>query len=71
MSAGFPRAAVGHMPFKGHRTCAEWGPLYEVKHFLEALAKHGNVARAARGVGQTAKWGEQQVAALARYLERR
>jgi hypothetical protein len=20
-----PRAAVGHMPFAGHRTCAEWG----------------------------------------------
>lgn len=22
---GMARAAVGHMPFPGHRTCAQWG----------------------------------------------
>jgi hypothetical protein len=22
---GVPRAAVDHMPFPGHRTCAQWG----------------------------------------------
>lgn len=69
MSVGFPRPAIGHMPFKGHRTCAEWGPEYEVRHFLEALGRHGNVARAARGVGQTVNWGEQQLITLARDLE--
>lgn len=21
-----PRATTEHMPFKGHRTCAQWGP---------------------------------------------
>lgn len=28
---GAPRAAAGHMPFPGHRTCAEWGHKREHK----------------------------------------
>jgi hypothetical protein len=25
LKRGVPRAAFGHMPFVGHRTCAQWG----------------------------------------------
>lgn len=32
MSTYGPRAAVGHMPFPGHRTCAEWGRPCSHKH---------------------------------------
>lgn len=56
------RAAVGHMPFKGHRTCAEWGPT-PIDKFMDHLAEHGDVARAAAAVGKSRQWGETIVRA--------
>lgn len=53
-----------HMPFPGHRTCAEWGPT-PIDKFMDAVAEHGDVCRAAKLVGKSAKWGEQVLATYA------
>ena len=38
---GVPRATVGHMPFAGHRTCAEWGEGKHSKTFLSRAKEYG------------------------------
>ncbi len=63
-----PTAARGHMPFKGHRTCAKWGPGVMEQRFAEGLAKHGDVIRAARLVGQNKAWGERTLRSICRDL---
>jgi len=61
-----PTAAIGHMPFKGHRTCAEFvcigGEVYEPQltrsHSGVAHPRHpqsGTVAVAPRNQGRPAK----------------
>lgn len=39
------RAAIGHMPFKGHRTCAEWQPeeAISVSLFREIEARNARL----------------------------
>jgi hypothetical protein len=44
-----PRATREHMPFRRHRTCAEWG----ADAFWEALGQHGNVSLAMQCSGLT------------------
>lgn len=58
-----PQAARGHMPFAGHRTCAEWRPASPVDLFWSSLEEHGDVARAAQAAGKSLEWGERQIAA--------
>lgn len=58
--SGHPTACREHMPFKGHRTCAEWGP-FLVDRFMDEVAEHADVARAAKAVGQSVMWGERMI----------
>ena len=37
-------------------------------HFAERLAQHGNIAKAAAQVGQTAAWGRRQFKAIVEQL---
>ena len=64
---GPTRAAVGHMPFPGHRTQAE----VIIDRFFDALSDHGDVTRAASAVGRTAEWGQEQLAAVAKAMGKR
>ncbi len=66
-----PIAARGHMPFPGHRTCAKWGPGVMERQFAEGLAKHGDVLKAARAVGQNKAWGEKMLRSMCRDLGER
>lgn len=61
---GYPRPARGHMPFPGHRTCAEWGP----EAFADALAEHGSIARAARSAGMTLEEGKAEFRRICKSL---
>lgn len=42
-------AVIGHMPFAGHRTCAEWAPKVEWPANVQTQARHdrSNAKRAA------------------------